>query len=247
MVDVMYTARMMRKIPVLLLSLMLLAALALAGKGHYLSPGQVDLSRLLAPPPANDSLRTRAEIETMLSLQLGRTPAQEAAARADREMSPFPFADVLGPRFVKDKLPNTAVFFENVRSDQRLFVSPAKKHFNRPRPYVLDRNVEPSLSRPHNQSYPSGHSTWGHLAGIILANMVPEKAAQLYERAELYASQRVVGGVHYPSDVEAGKIAAAVIASALFQNPAFQEDFAKAKTEVRGVLHLDTSAASTGQ
>lgn len=247
MADTMYTARMMRKIPVLLLSLMLLAALALAGKGHYLSPGQVDLSRLLAPPPANDSQRTRAELETMLSLQQARTPAQEAAAKADKEMSPFPFADVLGPRFVKDKLPNTAVFFEHVLSDQRLFVSPAKKHFNRPRPYVLDRNIDPSLSRPHNESYPSGHSTWGHLAGIILADMVPEKAAQLHERAGLYAFHRVLGGVHYPSDVEAGKIAAAVIASALFQSPAFQEDYAKAKAEVRGVLRLDSPPASSGQ
>jgi len=247
MVDLMYTARMMRKIPVLLLSLMLLAALALAGKGHYLSPGQVDLSMLLAPPPANDSQRTRSELETMLSLQQARTPAQEAAAKADKEMSPFPFADVLGPRFVKDKLPNTAVFFEKILSDQRLVVSPAKKHFNRPRPYVLDSSVEPSLSKPHNESYPSGHSTWGHLAGIILADMVPEKAAQIFQRAEVYAYHRVLGGVHYPSDVEAGKIAAAVIASALFQNPAFLEDFAKAKAEVRGVLRLDSPPASSGQ
>jgi len=247
MVDVMYTARMMRKLPVLFLSLMLLAALALAGKGNYLSPGQVDLSRLLAPPPANDSQITRAEIETMLSLQQARTPAQEAAARADKEMSPFPFADVLGPRFVKDKLPNTAVFFDKALSDQRLVVSPAKKHFDRPRPYVLDARVEPCLSKPHNESYPSGHSTWGHLAGIILANMVPEKAAELYERAGLYGFHRVLGGVHYPSDVEAGKIAAAAIASALFQNPAFLEDFAKARAEVRAALRLDGAPATAGQ
>lgn len=221
---------------------MLLAAFALAGKGHYLSPGQLDLTRVLAPPPADDSPRTRAEIETLLSLQRERTPEQEAAARADREMSPFPFADVLGPRFAKDKLPNTAVFFANVLSDQRLFVSPAKKHFDRVRPYVLDPTVQPCLSRPFNAAYPSGHSTWGHLAGIILANMVPEKAAELHARAALYASHRMLGGVHYPSDVEAGKISAAVIASSLFQNQAFLEDFAKAKAEVRAVLRLDASA-----
>jgi hypothetical protein len=36
--------------------------------------------------------------------------------------------------------------------------------------------------------------------------MVPEKASAIFDRAALYANNRAVAGVHYPTDVEAGRI-----------------------------------------
>jgi acid phosphatase (class A) len=68
--------------------------------------------------------------------------------------------------------------------------------------------------------------------------MVPENAVAIFARAAEYAHNRVVAGVHLPSDVEAGRIAASVIDNTLLHNPHFEADFAQAKTEVRTALGL---------
>lgn len=229
--------------PLRLAGAFLLCCLAAAGSARadaqpYLTPGLPDLTRLLAPPPAPDSRETKAELSELLALQKRRTPAEEALARADAKRTPLRFADVLGPDFAKDALPLTDAFFKRVLRDVNQALAPVKKHWDRPRPYVQSRAVRPCLIKPLNASYPSGHSAFGHLAAILLAQAVPEKAVELFERGELFARQRLIGGVHFPSDVEAGKLCAAVIAQCLFQNQRFQEDFQKVRAEIRTALGL---------
>jgi acid phosphatase (class A) len=68
--------------------------------------------------------------------------------------------------------------------------------------------------------------------------MVPEKAHAIFERAAVYGRNRVIAGVHFPTDVEAGKTSAAAIANALVQQPLFMRDFERAKKEVRQTLGL---------
>jgi acid phosphatase (class A) len=67
---------------------------------------------------------------------------------------------------------------------------------------------------------------------------VPEKSAQLFARGREYGRERVIGGDHFPTDVEAGRLAATAIAASLFQTPSFTTDFADAKAELRQVLGL---------
>jgi acid phosphatase (class A) len=74
--------------------------------------------------------------------------------------------------------------------------------------------------------------------GIVLANMIPERSMELHARGVLFGYRRILAGVHYPSDVEAGKVAAAAIAESLFQDPQFQSDLAGAREELRSALGL---------
>lgn len=205
---------------------------------HFISREQIDLSNLLSPPPALDSQQQKQEIDELLAFQKNRTPAMEAFAQADADRTVFRFADVLGNNFTAEKLPQAKAFFNMVRENADYILGPAKEHWNRPRPYVTDKDIHPCVQKPGNASYPSGHSTFGTVTSIILANMIPEKQKQIYDRAELYRRNREIGGVHYPSDVEAGRIAGTVVAAFLFQSPAFQEEFAKARVEVREALGL---------
>ena len=117
-------------------------------------------------------------------------------------------------------------------------MDPAKDFWKRPRPYATNPDLKPCVHKPHGPSYPSGHSTFGTVTGIILANMLPEKAGAIYARAGLYRFHRELGGVHYPSDVEAGHIAGTAIAAFLLKDPIFLAEFAKAKAELRHVLGL---------
>jgi acid phosphatase (class A) len=93
-------------------------------------------------------------------------------------------------------------------------------------------------SAAYSYSYPSGHSTFGAMTAILLANMVPEKRSELFARGWDYGQSRVVGGVHFPTDVESGRIEATAMVALMMQNADFRTDFASAKMELRKGLGL---------
>jgi acid phosphatase (class A) len=207
-----------------------------ASSNCYVITGGLDLTLFLPPPPLQASDQTRREIEEILRFQSTRTKSMVAAAQADQELSAFRFADVLGPQFNKTNLPSSATFFTRVVNTAATVVEPAKSIWNRPRPYDFDSRVRPCVSKPTNSSYPSGHATVAYVLAIVLAQIVPEKSAALFARAQEFAVNRVVGGVHYRSDIEAGRICGTLLAAALFNQPGFIADLSEARTEVRSVL-----------
>lgn len=223
---------------VLFLLLMLLPQQGWADETYFITREQINLSALLAPPPVVGSQEQQQEMAVLLNFQNTRTPAQVAFARADMERSVFRFQDVMGENFTAQKLPQVAALFAKVKKSADHILGPAKAHWDRPRPYTSNPDIHPCVDKPDNASYPSGHSTFGTVSAIILANMVPEKQAALFERAELYRLNREIGGAHYPSDVLAGRISGTVIAAFLLRSPEFQADFAKARSELRTVLGL---------
>lgn len=87
-------------------------------------------------------------------------------------------------------------------------------------------------------SYPSGHAAFGTTCAIILGQMVPEKQAELFARADEYRRSRLIVGAHFPSDIEAGRILATAAAALMSQNVTFQRDLAAARQELRAALHL---------
>ena len=211
---------------------------AAAASTYYIDPSQVDLVHILAPPPAPDSNEGKADLAAVLAAQSARTDAEAMSAKADAEESVFRFGDVTGSEFRAENLPFTTIFFKNVHADDEQAVAMAKSHFDRPRPFVADQEVKPIVRQPPNASYPSGHATFAYVNAILLADMVPEKTAKIFERAAIFAHNRVVAGVHYPTDIEAGKIAGSVIDNVLLHEVRFVTDFEKARLEVRHALNL---------
>jgi acid phosphatase (class A) len=98
--------------------------------------------------------------------------------------------------------------------------------------------VKPLLEPKTSGAYPSGHATVGTLMGIILSDMVPEKRAEIMARAAEFAHNRVVAGMHVPSDIDAGKIAGSVIAAQIMGQDDFKAEYADAKAELRAALGL---------
>ena len=221
-------------------------ALAPAGIGaaladqqdYYISPSSVDLVHILAPPPAPDSAAGQADLKAVLDAQRTWTPAIVASAEADEQLTVFRFADVIGSGFKPENLPFTTKFFQQVSSDQGQVVRVAKAYFHRPRPFVADAEIKPVERLSPNVSYPSGHATFAYVDAIILADMLPEKAAAIFARADAYAHNRVIEGVHYPSDLEAGRISGSVIDNEFLHNAHFMADYEKARAEVRHALGL---------
>jgi acid phosphatase (class A) len=216
------------------------------GGGAYLTPLALNLYRLLPPPPEAGSAQERADLDELLRIQANRTPEQVRRAVDDSHVTIFRFADALGnpPKFNESQLPLTTALFQRIVRDESLFLNSAKDAFGRPRPFRIEKRLEPVVPKPPTPSYPSGHSTWAVACAIVLADMVPERRRQIFARADDYAHNREVGGVHYPSDVAAGHLAGTALAASLFQSPRFLNDEAAATAELRQALGLPPPAAA---
>jgi acid phosphatase (class A) len=223
----------------LFLFLLLLTGPAWAGDASYISLNQVNLAKLLAPPPAAQSDQQKLDLMAVLQAQKGRTASQSERAVADNDYSIFRMAgEVLGPNFTAERVPKTAAFFARVIQDARTLFLATKAVWDRSRPFKVSADVKPIGELEHTGSYPSGHATRGYLAAIILANMLPEKSESLFARGREYGENRVLAGDHFPTDIEAGRIAATAMAVAFMQNEAFMKDFAEATDELRRELGL---------
>lgn len=197
----------------------------------YALDAALDLVTLLPPPPAPGSAADKDDLARLLAIQASRSEAELALADADAEASVFRFADVLGANFGPAQLPHTAALFGRLTKSVGSKVNPVKDHWNRPRPFLASNAVKPQ-QRPDGATYPSGHGTLARLYAIVLADLLPDKRRLVFERADRFARGRLVLGVHYPSDVEAGAIAAAVIAAELRRQEEFRQDFAAARDEL---------------
>jgi acid phosphatase (class A) len=205
---------------------------------RYLDPAQVDLIHILPAPPPPDSPAGKADLEAVLAAQQARTPAEVKRAQDDDVLTVFRFTDVMGEGFTADKLPFATAFFKDVGADGGSVVNPARAHFARKRPKTVDPRVQPVVNAGGG-SYPSGTAAFAYEAAILLANMVPERATVIFDRAADWGRNRVVSGVHYPSDVEAARVAGSVIDNVLLHNATFMTDFNKAKAEVRHAIGLE--------
>ena len=208
----------------------------------FITNANLDLVRFIASPPANDSAQTKADLDALVNLQNTRTPEMIADAAADITQDVWRFTNALPmelrPRFDKRTLPQVDAFFDRLRSTKSAVVDPPKLYWNRPRPYDLSPLVVPGIRKENTPSYPSGHATGGTLMAIVLADMLPEYREAILRRGADYAQNRAVGGVHYPSDVAAGRVAGALIAVELQHDDAFNLQYREVKAALRTQLQL---------
>ena len=92
----------------------------------------------------------------------------------------------------------------------------SKYAYNRPRPNAVKRDLRTAGFTPPSPSYPAEHAVAAGAASEVLAYLFPDRAQFYRDQAAEAARSRIVAGVNYPSDVEAGmalgkKVAALVI------------------------------------
>ncbi|MDB5774083.1 MAG: phosphoesterase PA-phosphatase related [Herbaspirillum sp.] len=217
---------------------------AYARDAAFVSAEQTHMEQYLATPPAADSPTTKAELALLHGLQSTRTPAQIAQAKADDQLETmFIYKNVLGEKFTPENLPVTAVFAARVKNDEPVNGNVPKELFHRVRPYNLDKTLSPvCVTKTKDDSYPSGHTIAGYLAALALVEMVPEKRDAILARADEYAHNRLVCGVHYPTDIEASKMVAYATHAMMDSNPQYRKELAAAKTELRRALSLPVAS-----
>jgi len=192
------------------------------GAGYYLQPAQLGLS-YFPPAPEPDSAADKADMAVLREWQKRRTEADCARARSEAHAYFPEFFGGVSP-FVKPLPAEAARFFERVRVDTDAAVDVVKEANKRPRPFRRDPSLEPCADRLGGYGYPSGHAAISRVEARILSALAPERSAQFLARADEAAWDRVLGGVHHPSDIEAGKRLGDSLYQQFLKNPAFRAD-----------------------
>ena len=206
-----------------------------------LDPAEIDAARLLAPPPATDSSRAKAEVAELHAIASASSPALiEAARRDDADEKPDLFNAALG--FDVAALPATSKMLNDVLKEEDADSKTAKTYFHRDRPWIVDASIKtcvPVKSGPAANSYPSGHTTLAFSMGVVLAALMPEKAQTILARAAEFGEHRLVCGVHFRSDIAAGQQFGTVLALRLMEKPAFKAAMEAAHAELRAAHYVD--------
>jgi hypothetical protein len=204
---------------------------------HFVTSDQFDFKSLLGDPPPDGSAEHKAEVNKILDLQASRTPEEERRCKDEEEVTVFAFSTVLGEDFNSKNLPVTAAVMSEALADTKAITGDAKLLWRRVRPPLAEPRIHPCVKLEHTASYPSGHATRGMVWAILLAEIFPDQRSALLARGKQIGDDRVLAGMHYPSDVVAGQKLGDAIAAKLLANPQFKTELEKARAECAAMVH----------
>lgn len=217
------------------------ASINLPSSAGYLPRGVVPNSLLLNPPPpaagSPAEARDRAGADAAVALQ--GSPRWALAARDAELATPratAAFSCAAGVAIGPQTTPKLQALLRRVLLDLAMSTGATKRKYMRARPFMVNGKptctpeAEALLRR--DGSYPSGHSALGYGWGLILAQAIPDRAAELVARGRAYGDSRRICNVHWLSDIEEGRVVASAVVARLNAEPAFRADLDAARAEV---------------
>jgi len=194
---------------------------------------------LLPAPPAVESAAFAADQEAFRTTRaLIDTPRWMQAIRdnnLDFPEAPKAFSCALNAPITLEAMPNLYVLMRRSMADADEAPKAAKNYYKRTRPFLVNQEKscipasEPFLAK--SWSYPSGHASVGWTWALILAEIAPERADAILSRGLAFGQSRVICGVHWQSDVNAGRVVAAAIVAKLHTDTVFRVQLEAARKE----------------
>jgi len=175
------------------------------------------------PPPAFGSAEFEAALAEVRLISDTRTPEQEANAK----FWDFPVGTYTSPGYWNEEAATLAVKYHlgdreaahvfalmnMVAFDAIVASHDAKFFYWVLRPSMADPAITPVIVLPNFPSYPANHATISGGMARILAHEFPAEKQRLDALAEEAAMSRVLGGIHYRFDGDAGLVLGRAIAA----------------------------------
>lgn len=231
----------------LLTLLLILSACATSGDKYPYPPQFVSIDAIcpceLGAPPAKDSAEYKKEIAHILAIQAKMSAADKAKVMGEDTITPSMIVTpVLGAQYNETTHPKLFELLRHAASDAWRVGDNTQEFWGRQRPWLVDQRVQ-LLAKPITRpSYPSGHSTTNHTWAHVLSELFPSKREALFKRAYAIGKNRMHGGVHYPSDVKAGKKLAGMIYNKMQLNAQFQRELNAAREELKSPVAANDNA-----
>lgn len=108
-----------------------------------------------------------------------------------------------------------------------------EKYFRiRPFRYFGEETASGEDEELYNEgSYPSGHCLRGWTITLLMIQIAPERAAEIYKRGMDFGESRVIVGAHWQTDVDNSRMAGSMLFSVLQDNEDFQTMMKQARQE----------------
>ncbi len=226
------------------LGVTLLAGASAAQNDHpvsltgYLGPDAIDGTALLGPPPKPGGLVDRNDHAIFARTRKLQGTPRWALAISDNDLRTGVlkrFSCAVGATLDRTSTPALIKLLYRIEFDVRTVGTPPKDHYDRLRPPIGNTRpicVPRAAWMKQNASYPSGHSMIGWSWGMVLSELAPDRTETLMESGRDFGQSRVICGVHFQSDVEAGRMLAAAMVAREHAEPDFQADLAAARAEL---------------
>lgn len=164
-----------------------------------------EIKKLIGDYPARYSEEEKNDVEVLYHWQKIRTAEDCAAAAAEENASFYAFFGKGHDLLTEAEIKKAAPIMNKASAEMLQALLTAKNYYKRPRPFEYIEAIDPCIEKASGHAYPSGHATSARLYARLLGRMYPERAAAFLQRGDEAAHFRVLGGVHHPSDIEAGK------------------------------------------
>jgi len=179
-----------------------------------LTPAEIVVERP-PPPPATSSQQMKDETAEVRRTVDHLTNAQLAIAQkwndgAGTYSPPGHWNDVAleyvrDAQFSEVRAARVFALLNMAMHDAAVGCWEAKFHYFNPRPSQMDPGIKTQIGLPNFPSYTSGHSTFSAAAASILSYLFPSGAESFAAMRDEAGISRLYGGIHYPSDIDAGK------------------------------------------
>ena len=214
----------------------------------YLKPEEIPSSLVWLPPPpiAGSTAFAADEAAYQATRKLRDTPRWAMAAK-DADLN-FPnaaqtFSCALDLPISQQTTPHLNALLSRLRADTALAGAKAKDAHKRQRPYRAHGDTSCTPQEKHkDDSYPSSHAAIGWAWALLLAELAPDRAEHVLARGLSFGESRIICGVHWKSDVEAGRLVGASAISAVHANPVFAAQVSLARQEVDAARRAGTKS-----
>lgn len=164
-----------------------------------------EILALLGPYPEEGSLEAREDVRVLQQYQQRRTPEECRIAASQDQVTLENLFVLNGGPLTDQEARSLRLRLLPLYAEAGINIHRSKTLFKRPRPYDANSSLTPCIPKESSFAYPSGHTTLARALARVLSERFPERADQFMKRADSISKNRILGGVHYPSDVEAGK------------------------------------------
>ena len=183
-------------------------------RGWMMTPANFAAERP-GPPPSTNSQQMLDECAEVRRTVSGLTREQLAIALkwndgAGTYTPPGHWNDIAAElvadaRMSEVRAARTFALLNMVMHDAGVATWDAKFVYYNPRPSQMDAAIRTPIGLPNFPAYPSGHSTFSASAAAVLSQLFPSRAGEFAAMRDEAGISRLYGGIHYRSDIDAGK------------------------------------------
>lgn len=208
-----------------------------------------DMTRIVPAAPSTGDARFTADMRIFHATRSLQGTPRWQIAQADDELS-IPalmktFRCALGVELTPANAPLVTTLLTRANADSSRAANTLKAFYGHKRPFQVEDGpvcVTPSgrATLETIPDYPSGHTTAGWEAGLVLASLAPDATTRVLARARAFGESRIVCGVHNASAVEAGWLTASSVFAVQQTSAAFRADADAARAELRALRGTGT-------